>query len=184
MGTVDVKTRDLTWRDLDEQFPELDRRELHDGVLVVSPSPAVGHQRAIGQFHYPLRAWTDEHGGEVLVGPVDVVTSEQRVYQPDLLLVLAEHLEWFEGKKVHEPPDLVIEVSSPSNRWFDLGPKRDAYAAFGVPEYWFTDLKRRAVLVHRLTGWRYPEPIIVGEGETLTSPLLPGFALPISTLLA
>jgi Uma2 family endonuclease len=137
---LDVQTDELTWRDLDECFPKLDRRELHDGVLLVSPSPAVRHQRGVGRLYRALAEWTDRHGGEVLVGPVDVVAAEQRVYQPDLLLVRAEHLEWFVGKKVHEPSDLVIEVSSPSNRWFDLGAKRDAYAAFGVPEYWFVDL--------------------------------------------
>ncbi|MGH8902142.1 MAG: Uma2 family endonuclease [Egibacteraceae bacterium] len=183
MGALDVQTDDLTWRDLDERFPELDRRELHDGVLVVSPSPVVGHQRVVTRLCRVLGEWADEHGGEVLVGPVDVVAAEQRVYQPDLLLVTAEHLEWFGGKKVHERPDLVVEVSSPSNRWFDLGAKRDAYAAFGVPEYWFVDLKTRAVLVHRLEGWRYPGSTTVGEGRMLDSPLLPGLALPVELLL-
>lgn len=174
---------ELTWRDLDERFPELDRRELHDGVLLVSPSPAVGHQRAVTRLCRALSEWTDQHGGEVLVGPLDVVAAEQRTYQPDLLLVRAEHLEWLAGKKVHEPPDLVVEVSSPSNRWFDLGAKRDAYARFGVPEYWFVDLKARAVLVHRIVSWRYPAPATLGEGETLGSPLLPGLALPVELLL-
>lgn len=174
---------ELTWRDLDERLPELDRRELHDGVLLVSPSPAVEHQRVVTRLCRALGDWTDQHGGEVLVGPVDVVAAEQRVYQPDLLLVRAEHLEWLAGKKVHEHPDLVVEVSSPSNRWFEGEAKRDAYARFGVPEYWFVDLKTRAVLVHRLKGWRYPAPATVSEGGTLSSPLLPGFALPVELLL-
>ena len=85
---------------------------------------------------------------------------------------------------MHEPPDLVVEVSSPSNRWFDLGAKREAYAAFGVPEYWFADRQARTVLVHRIASRHYPEPIVVGESEELTSPLLPGLALPVSTLYA
>lgn len=81
------------------------------------------------------------------------------------------------------PPDLVVEVSSPSNRSFDLGHKRDAYATFGVPEYWFVDLNTRAVLIHRLASRSYPAPAAVGEDGTLRSVLLPGFSLPVSRLL-
>lgn len=180
-----VQTTGLTWRDLDEQFPELDRRELHDGVLLVTPAPAWWHQRMVVRLCRALSEWTDEHGGEVFVAPADIVAAERRVYQPDLWLLRKEHLDWLGSNgKVHEPPDLVVEVSSPSNRSFDLGQKRDAYAAFGVPEYWFIDLDARLVLVHRLAALRYLVPTVVGEDGKLDSVLLPGLNLPVGRLFA
>ncbi len=38
-----------------------------------------------------------------------------------------------------KPPDFVLEVASASTATEDLGPKRDDYAAFGIPEYWRFD---------------------------------------------
>ena len=38
-----------------------------------------------------------------------------------------------------KPPDFVLEVASESTAERDLGPKRDDYAAFGIPDYWRFD---------------------------------------------
>lgn len=45
---AELHTTGLTWRDLDEQFPKLEHRELHDGVLIVSPAPAGGTNASPG----------------------------------------------------------------------------------------------------------------------------------------
>jgi len=44
-------------------------------------------------------------------------------------------------KNVTGPPDLVIEVLSPSTGYYDLTEKKDVYAEFGVKEYWMVDPK-------------------------------------------
>ncbi|MGH8909512.1 MAG: Uma2 family endonuclease [Egibacteraceae bacterium] len=180
---ADVQTVGLTWRDLDERYPELEHRELHDGVLVVSPAPGWWHQRIAGILFRAFSEWTDKHGGEVFFAPVDIVASDQRVYQPDVWLLLPGHLDRLGSDgRVHAPPDLVVEVSSPSTRWFDLGAKRDGYAALGVPEYWYADMGGRRVLVYRLVDGAYGPPEIVEASGTLTTPLLPGFALPVKLI--
>ncbi len=48
-----------------------------------------------------------------------------------------------------DAPLLVIEIHSPSTRVRDLGTKRAAYMALGIPEYWQVDLEARTVLVTR-----------------------------------
>lgn len=45
------------------------------------------------------------------------------------------YLVWEVGK----PPDVVIDVATPSGAEYDLGPKRDMYAKIGVRERWFLD---------------------------------------------
>ena len=38
-----------------------------------------------------------------------------------------------------KPPDLVMEIASPRTGRIDVGEKREAYAALGIPEYWRFD---------------------------------------------
>jgi len=54
---------------------------------------------------------------------------------------------------------------------------RALYAMHGVAEYWLVDPAAETVWVHRL---RNGEPVVAhtfASGDTLCSPLLPGFAL-------
>ena len=61
--------------------------------------------------------------------------------------------------------------------------KRDEYLRAGVLEYWIIDRFRRRMTVVR--GGSDPmTEIVITEQETYTTPLLPGFALPLAQLLA
>jgi Uma2 family endonuclease len=55
--------------------------------------------------------------------------------------------------------------------------------ASGVGELWLVDTPANTVLVYRKVE-SLDGASEVGPGETLTSPLLPGFALPIDELFA
>ena len=44
---------------------------------------------------------------------------------------------------IDEPPDIVVEILSPSTRGIDLVRKMALYARSGVPEYWIADPERR-----------------------------------------
>ena len=77
-------------------------------------------------------------------------------------------------------PDLVIEVRSPSTWRYDVGPKRDAYERAGVAELWLVDLSSDTVIVNRRAKPSSPTFDVLlelGRGESLTSPLLPGFTI-------
>jgi Uma2 family endonuclease len=80
------------------------------------------------------------------------------------------------------PPDLAVEVSSPSTRAHDRVRKRAVYESHAVPEFWSVDLDSEQVEVYRLAEGRYPDPLVLGRGDTLTSPLVPGFALALGGL--
>lgn len=182
---VAIDTAGLTWRDLDVQFPDLRFRELHHGALVVTPSPAWWHQGAVGKVYGAALAWCAQRGGRVFVAPLDLVVGEHDVYQPDVFVVRPEHLDRLgDDGRLHAPPDLVVEVSSPSTRARDLGAKRSGYAAFGVPEYWFVDLDARAVVVHRLRDGRYLDPEVVVESEVVSATVLDGLHLGVADLVA
>lgn len=153
------------------------RREIVDGDLFVTPSPLSKHQVAVSRIAAAFFRYLDDHPiGELLMAPLDVILSDYDVLEPDLLLILNEHRgiiqDWVRGA-----PDLVVEVLSPTTARQDRGPKLKAYARFGVPEYWIVDLEQRMIEVYRRTGQGFGPAQTVQGQETLTSPLLPGFAL-------
>jgi Uma2 family endonuclease len=176
-------TRGLTYDDL-RGFPEDNfRRELVDGELIVTASPSTRHQETVLELGARLLAWTKEHGGKVFVAPTDVFFSETNVVEPDVLFVRQEHGERVEKQFVRSAPDVVIEVSSPSTRRFELVRKRELYERFGVPEYWYVDLESDRVEIYRLGSSGYDRPIVLSRDDTLESPLIRSFGFDVEDLL-
>ena len=75
-------------------MPETNRpAELVYGVVREPPAPLYGHQKAVGQLSYLLKAHVEKNGlGEVCVSPIDVVLDEPAalVVQPDVIYVSKE----------------------------------------------------------------------------------------------
>ena len=173
----------LTYDDL-ASFPDDHlRRELIGGELIVTPAPTVRHQDVVARLTAELVVYAREHGGRAYCVPLDVFFSERDVVEPDVLYVRPEHRSRLEERFLRGPPDLVVEVSSPSTRHLELVRKRGLYERFGVPEYWYVDLDAERVEVHRLTAARYGAPALLRAGEHLTSPVVPGLVLDIGELL-
>ena len=112
----------------------------------------------------------------------DVVLSETDVVQPDILFVSKERSYIVTEDNIRGAPDLVIEVLSPSTAQRDRTLKRTLYALHGVSEYWQADTDAKNVTVLTLVNGEYKVAGIYGEGQTLTSPLLPGFTLEIDKI--
>ena len=177
-------TRKLTAADYRELTPEGPPWfELVDGSLLAEPSPTSSHQRALGELFGALWNWCKKTGaGEVFGAPLDVYLSEHDVLQPDILYVSTDRSSIVQADGVHGPPDLVIEVLSPSNARFVRTSKRTAYAYGRVPEFWLVDPVIAAVHVYELAQNPATPVRFVGLGEVLTSPRLPGFEAQVREL--
>lgn len=138
-------SRPLTVADLAELPDDGHRYELIDGTLIVTPSPSVPHQRAVGTMHVELRSRCLANL-EVMLAPLDITFSDSTVLQPDLLVGTRESLA---GRKMVGGPVLAIEVLSPSTRLIDLKLKFAAYEREGTRAYWVVD-----PLVPSITGWQ------------------------------
>jgi Uma2 family endonuclease len=75
-------------------------------------------------------------------------------------------------------PDLAIEVLSPSNTRSEMERKRREYFQAGVPEVWEVDPSLHCVRVYLANG----TPTTYTETDTLSTTILPGFALSVATL--
>ena len=101
--------------------------------------------------------------------------------EPDIVIVLAGRLDIFGATHIEGVPDIVVEILS-TNRRRDLVRKRRIYAAAGVKEYWIVDPGNDTVLPLELRGREYAERPALGVGDILTTPLLPGLAIPLADL--
>jgi Uma2 family endonuclease len=153
----------------------------------VSPPPNLKHQAVIGVIHFFLHQHVRQFGGgRVYVAPTGVVLSEHDAVEPDVLFVSDARLGILVPKFVHGAPDLVVEVGSPSTRRRDLRDKLRLYERSGVSEYWFADPELDSVAVYRLVDGRFIRALELSRDtlDTLTSPLLPGLAIPLAEVFA
>ena len=99
-----------------------------------------------------------------------------------MAVILGDRLEELKNAKVIPIiPEIAAEVLSPSETPRMIHRKLKQYFEAGVKEVWLIDPDSREVEVWR--GATLPDRALV-VGETLTSPLLPGFELPLSDLFA
>lgn len=150
----------LTEDDLAAMPDDGHRYELIDGVLIVSPSPTIHHQRCIKALILLLDgAETPEY--EVVVSPFDVRFARSTVLIPDLLVARKADLA---PARLETAPVLVVEVRSPSTRRIDLGTKRLVYEEYGVPAYWLVDPEEPSLSVLHLENGTYVQVArVVGD---------------------
>jgi Uma2 family endonuclease len=123
--------------------------------------------------------------GEAFISPLDVVFSDYDVLEPDVLFLTTEQVAAQTGIHIHGAPALAIEVLSPGSRKMDRELKRRVYDRFGVQEYWIVDPDRQAIHVDRREAGealRHAADLARDAGDTLTTPLLPGFACSLDAL--
>lgn len=127
------------------------RYEVIDGELCVTPAPNPIHTRIAFKLASLLEAFVALHRlGWVTPAPVDVLLGDDDYVQPDVVFVRRERGVDITERGIEVPPDLVVEVLSPSTAFRDRGVKRERYAAFGVPEYWIIDPVAHRAEVYRL----------------------------------
>lgn len=149
-----------------DQFPnDGKRREIIGGELHVSPAPARPHQELSIHLAVILYRHIVETGaGMVYTAPVDVRFSDLDQVQPDLLAIRQNRLDIYQGHTVYGPPDIVVEIISPSNPGYDTIEKQELYAASDVPEYWLIDPALRQFTMLCLREGEY-QPVELEDGQ-------------------
>ena len=179
--------RKFTYDDL-VLFPDDGRRhELIDGEHYVTPSPNLRHQELVGRLYFEIELHLRQHRerGRVFTAPLDIVFTRWDVVVPDVLFVAGDQFDILTEKNIQGAPALVIEVLSPWTRRADEHAKRRLFDRGGVREYWLVDPEASAVtVVRRMADGAFATaaPLTRDSGDTLTTPLLPGFSLPLDVL--
>jgi Uma2 family endonuclease len=159
--------------------------EIVQGVLVMSPSPEDIHQDVVGEIFAYLREQIKlKHLGRVFMAPFDVVLSPHDVFQPDVLVVLNEHLERVITQCVMGAPDLVVEVISPRSKLYDRVNKHMAYEQAGIPEYWLVHPHKQSIELFALEQGKYRSLGIFSGEQTLPSRIVPQMTTPVASFFA
>jgi Uma2 family endonuclease len=154
-------------------FPDDDRHyEIIERALYEIPSPTSVHTATIFNLIALLLPIVANVQGRSFTAPLDVFIPGGDPVQPDILVVLSDGDARLELRGIVGPPDLVIEIVSPSNRGRDLLTRRALYARADVQEYWLVDPDARTIEILALDCDTFHLAAAVSGDEAPVSPLL------------
>lgn len=159
------------------------RYELLHGVVIVSPIPAEGEADPNGELEYLLRKYREEHPQGAAL---DKTLPERYIHLDDGSRRRADRVIWTGLGRRPNPksdvPSIAIEFVSESHRDRDRDyvSKRREYRNAGVVEYWVIDRFRYSMTVYLADG----SELAVTADEVYSTPLLPGFELPLRRLFS
>lgn len=155
--------------------------QLIDGELIMSPAPNLFHQIVSRNLFRFFDKFAEGKGGEVFYAPIDLYIDLKNVFQPDLLYLSKSRTKFLTDKGVAGPPDIIVEIISPSNSYTDRYEKKDAYQKFGVKEYWIVDPANRTLEIYAGKTWKKPQHYLAGDGE-VRSGILTGLQFDLKEL--
>jgi Uma2 family endonuclease len=163
--------------------PEWGHCELIDGKVVPVSPPNMLHGNIAYKIAMALGAYVEPKKCGVICVETGFIISRgpDTVRAPDVLYIAKERLP--AGGIISEylpvPPDLAVEVISPSDRYTDVTRKVDRFIEVGVRVVWVVDPQIRGAQIHRKV-----QPVQkLGESDALSAEeILPGFSLPLTNL--
>ncbi len=169
-----------------QKLPEEDssRIELVRGRLVREPRPASLHGVTSARLAARLQEYIETRGRGLVLVDVGVVLARapDTVRGPDIAYFTPERIpetRW--GESFWGPPDLVVEILSPSNRRGEMREKVTEYLDAGVHCVWVVDPSGRSVTVSLAGGVARS---VGHDGILECDEVLPEFQLEVAALFA
>lgn len=148
--------------------------EIIDGIpYAMSPMASPRHQWIAGQIHTAFENEIRIKSCNCRVyQPIDLKIDEATVVHPDLLIVCKP----IEKQFLDFPPDLVVEILSPSTRLKDQVTKLALYQDFGIRYYLIVDPETNTITYYELINEKYqkmkkPSVFEVGDGCSISPTL-------------
>ena len=157
---------------------DIDGYEYVKGELVPMSPPTRIHSKISVKVIRYLDRYVDEHQlGEVHVEATFQVG--ERGLKPDVAFVSTPRLDGDENIGFPIPPDLAIEVVSPSDVQWRVVDKAFAYLDAGTRLVWVLDPRSKTVTVYRSES---DIALLTLEATLTGEDVVPGFACPVSQL--
>ncbi len=145
---MQTETKKYTYDDY-AKLPEGSAYQLINGELIMSPAPNIYHQKIAANLFIFFNNYIEENKkGTILFSPVDVYFDENETYQPDIVFISKERNGIIKEKRIEGAPDIIIEVLSENNAYYDLKHKKNIYEKYGVKEYWIVDPMDKSIEVY------------------------------------
>ena len=154
--------------------------QLINGQLIMSPAHTPNQQRVIRNLYDALKALNPN--GEVLFSPLDLYIDNTNVLQPDICYISLSSKHIISNRGLEGPPEIVVEVLSPSNSFIDRNAKKRKYLEFGVQEYWIVDPGNKTLEIYT-NSLETPSLYLSEQGE-ITSIVLDSLSFDLSLLFS
>lgn len=153
------------------------KAQLGNGQTV---EPVANFDKEVLGYQKPAKmAWDLRLGlhrkGLAVGGNTQVIKLGEDAFMPDLYILTEASAIRQKDYYLDGPPDLAIEISTPSTRAFDYGIRLQRYARSGLAEVWMLDIDERRFRPYVLGDAGYQELALTGS--TYYSPTLPGFGV-------
>lgn len=157
--------------------------QLINNDLIMSPSPLAIHQQILFALSETIVLYHIKgRQGAWMYAPMDVKFDEGNILQPDIIYISEDRKADLIKDRIEGAPDLIIEILSPSNAYYDLRQKKDIYEKYGVKEYIIIDPVQENADLYLLKDGVFVLDQKVQKTESLNSILLPGFSIELSKL--
>jgi Uma2 family endonuclease len=164
-------------------FEEDKRYELDEGELIEMTRPAYKHNRVQIRLTYSLmRHFEANPSGDVLNPENLFAISARTRLAPDLAIFVPDRsAELANATVIPLIPEIVVEVLSPDDQARRMHRKLKQYFDAGVKEVWVLDPATASGEIWTAPSLTFRE---LATTDSLTSPLLPGFSLPLGDLFS
>lgn len=172
------RRREQFYHDLDEDT----KAEFINGKIVTHSPARFEHLEAVFSIANLLGNFARRNRLGTVYTENCLIRCQRNDYQPDVCFFsTAKAAEFESGQLLYPPPDLIVEILSPSTKGNDRTLKLGDYARHAVAEYWIVDADERMVEQYVLpAGAReYELSARLAEGGSITSGILKGFSVPI-----
>lgn len=177
-----IATAKMTGAEFDAlPYDEERQWELLEGDLIEVPSATPKHQKMVTNLLLSFVPYLRHDALGRVYPDVEFALSNNTRLRPDVAVLLGDNWSNLDEDKIPVlgAPDIAIEIISPSERTLESARKVQAYLRHGVQEVWQVFPLDRYVLIYTSTS----PLIILGEEDSFSSPLLPGWQLLISEAL-
>lgn len=183
VSKVDIPPHQTSRKDYEAVATDFQIIELLDGDILMTPPPTIPHQRLVQDLYYRVRHYFQSNPlGEVFLAPTGILIPSGDVVEPDLFIILNEKKEIIGDQYITGPPNIIVEIQSPSTQHRDWGRKFRLYEEFGVEEYWIIhpDTLQASVFKRRRESSEFDirEDLDMKKAKISTN-LLPGFVYPV-----
>jgi len=150
--------------------------ELSEGEPILVGNAGARHELVKWYIQKALFAWHARHKGGAVLSESQFTLAEGTARIPDVAWIRDAKLESlpFDDVPIPFAPDLAVEVISESEPAADAEKKVGEYLRGGTLEVWQVYPRERRVRVRTADSIRD-----VNVGQSLTTPVLPGFEVPV-----
>jgi Uma2 family endonuclease len=158
------------------------RYELIEGELIEMPGPNINHGIITSRLIRALSDFLKSQGQspDLALTNLAFELAPKTGPIPDVAFVTAERMAGVDLDKAFPgPPDLAIEVMSPTDKWSEVINKVRLYQRYQTRLVWIVDPFDQAVNIYSLGQ---PRRLLLATDELTGENVIPGFTLAVKTL--